>query len=77
MSRRIIWHLEVTPHLNDQLEEYIAQDAFKTKSEFIRTAVRDRLEEERKKIVSKNRESLLQEKTKLIDHDTNLAEASH
>jgi len=50
MSKRTIWHLEVPPHLNKQLEEYIEKDAFKTKSEFIRTAVRDRLETERKKL---------------------------
>ena len=43
---RCVWHLEVPPHLNKQLEEYIDKDAFKTKSEFIRTAVRDRLKEE-------------------------------
>jgi len=51
--KRIIWHLEVPPHLNKQLEQYIQKDAFKTKSEFIRTAVRDRLEEERAKLASK------------------------
>jgi len=49
MSKRTIWHLEVPPHLNKQLEEYIEKDAFKTKSEFIRAAVRDRLKEESKK----------------------------
>ena len=50
MSKRIIWHLEVPSHLNKQLEEYIEKDAFSTKSEFIRAAVRDRLEQERKKL---------------------------
>ena len=50
MVKRTVWHLEVTPHLNQQLEDYIEKDSFKTKSEFIRTAVRDRLEQERKKI---------------------------
>ena len=50
MSKRTIWHLEVPPHLNEQLEDYITKDAFKTKSEFIRTAVRDRLKEEKKKL---------------------------
>jgi Arc/MetJ-type ribon-helix-helix transcriptional regulator len=55
MSKRTIWHLEVSSHLNEQLEKYIEKDAFNTKSEFIRTAVRDRLEEERKKLeASKN-----------------------
>lgn len=51
-DKRTVWHLEVPPHLNKQLEDYIAEDAFKTKSEFIRAAVRDRLEEERKKLDS-------------------------
>jgi len=36
--------------LDKQLTEYIEKDAFSTKSEFVRTAVRDRLEEERKKL---------------------------
>ena len=46
MSKRTVWHLEVPPHLDRQLEDYIEKDAYKTKSEFIRTAVRDRLKEE-------------------------------
>lgn len=46
MSKRILWSIEVTEHLNKQLEDYIELDSFKTKSEFIRTAVRDRLKEE-------------------------------
>lgn len=50
MSKRTIWHLEVPVHLNQQLEEYIEKDAFKTKSEFIRTAVRDRLKEENRRL---------------------------
>lgn len=44
------WNVPVPEHLDIQLEEYISKDGFKTKSEFIRTAVRDRLEEERKKM---------------------------
>jgi Arc/MetJ-type ribon-helix-helix transcriptional regulator len=44
------WNIPVTDHLDKQLVEYIEKDAFSTKSEFIRTAVRDRLEEERKKL---------------------------
>jgi len=44
------WNIPVTEHLDKQLTEYIDKDAFKTKSEFIRTAVRDRLAEERKKL---------------------------
>lgn len=50
MSKRTIWHLEVPPHLDKLLENYIEKDAFKTKSEFIRTAVRDRLKEEMEKL---------------------------
>jgi len=44
------WNIPVTEHLDKQLTEYIDKDAFKTKSEFIRAAVRDRLEIERKKL---------------------------
>ena len=47
---RTIWHLEVPPHLNEKLEAYISEDSFTTKSEFIRCAVRDRLEKEQKKL---------------------------
>ena len=50
MNKRTVWHLEVPPHLDKQLEDYIQKDAFKTKSEFIRTAVRDRLREETEKL---------------------------
>ena len=50
MSKRVLWSVEVTKHLNQQLDDYIEKDAFKTKSEFIRTAVRDRLREERAKL---------------------------
>jgi Arc/MetJ-type ribon-helix-helix transcriptional regulator len=46
MGKRTVWHLEVPEHLNQQLENYIEKDAYKTKSEFIRAAVRDRLKEE-------------------------------
>jgi len=41
-----VWHLEVTKHLDNMLEDYIKQDSFKTKSEFIRGAVREKLEDE-------------------------------
>jgi len=44
------WNIPVPDHLDKLLEDYIACDAFKTKSEFVRTAVRDRLEIERKKL---------------------------
>ena len=50
MRKRIIWHLEVPLHLNEQLEDYVSKDSFKTKSEFIRAAVRDRLGKEQEKI---------------------------
>lgn len=53
MSKQVKrWNIPVPPHLNQQLEDYIKKDAFKTKSEFIRTAVRDRLEKERAKLVA-------------------------
>lgn len=48
--QRIVWHLEVPQHLNELLESYIERDAYKTKSEFIRVAVRDRLEREFEKL---------------------------
>lgn len=48
--QRIVWHLEVPQHLNELLESYIDEDAYKTKSEFIRVAVRDRLEREFEKL---------------------------
>jgi len=51
MSKRTIWHLEVPEHLDKQLEIYIEKDAFKTKSEFIRAAVRDRLQVENEKML--------------------------
>ena len=51
MSRYVKrWNIPVPEHLDKQLKEYIEKDAFKTKSEFIRTAVRDRLEKERNKL---------------------------
>jgi len=56
MRKRTVWHLEVPPHLDKQLENYILKDAFKTKSEFIRTAVRDRLEKEQEKLQRKDNE---------------------
>lgn len=45
-KENIRWNVPVPRHLDEQLEEYIDKDAYKTKSEFIRTAVRDRLKEE-------------------------------
>ena len=50
------WNIPITPHLDEILEKYIAKDSYKTKSEFVRTAVRDRLELENKKLeAEKNR----------------------
>jgi len=45
MKKRCIWHLEVPEHLDKQLEDYLSspKSTFKTKSEFIRDAVRKKL----------------------------------
>jgi Arc/MetJ-type ribon-helix-helix transcriptional regulator len=48
-NRGIFWSVKVPVSLNDQLDKYIKTDAFETKSEFIRQAVRDKLREETKK----------------------------
>jgi len=53
MPKTLKWSVPVPKQLDQQLEEYIQKDTFKTKSEFIRTAVRDRLERERAKLASK------------------------
>lgn len=45
-GKRITWTILVTKHLNEMLDKYIESDAYKTKSEFVRVAVRDRLREE-------------------------------
>ena len=47
MRRRIIWHLEVPPQLDKELEDYLAdtKSRYKTKSEFIRDSVRKKLRE--------------------------------
>ncbi len=42
-ARGVFWSVKVPPPLNSQLDRYIIQDAFATKSEFIRQAVRDKL----------------------------------
>lgn len=55
MSKRVLWSVEVTEHLNQQLKDYIEKDAFKTKSEFIRAAVRDRLREEKAELSREER----------------------
>jgi len=46
LKRRIVWHVVVTEHLDRMLKEYLKLDSFKTKSEFIRNAVREKLEDE-------------------------------
>jgi len=46
MSKVIKWSVPVPQHLDEQLEQYILKDAFKTKLEFIRCAVRAKLEKE-------------------------------
>lgn len=55
MSKRILWSVEVPSHLDNQLERYIKMDAFKTKSGFIRTAVRYRLRKELKNLLRTRR----------------------
>jgi len=42
------WNIPVSDHLDEQLEKYIDKDAYSTKSEFIRSAVREKLKEEKK-----------------------------
>lgn len=51
MSRYVKrWNIPVPEHLDELLKNYLEDDAYQTKSEFIRVAVRDRLEVERKKL---------------------------
>ena len=47
------WNVPVPVHLDKLLVEYIDKDSYKTKSEFIRAAVRDRLEQENQKLEDK------------------------
>ncbi len=49
-KKRMVWNLEVTDHLDRQLNQYLNLDGFGTKSEFIRTAVREKLEAEMAKL---------------------------
>ncbi len=53
-TKRILWSIRVPKHLNDSLDRYIDEDSFQTKSEFVRTAVRDRLREERRRMKEEN-----------------------
>ena len=62
MSRReVVWNLRVPAHLDEMLERYIKLDAYKTKSEFIRTAVREKLREEFERL-KKTKKEFLEEK---------------
>lgn len=45
-NKKPIWIVEAPRGLDQQLEEYVDVGSYSTKSEFIRTAVRDRLEKE-------------------------------
>ena len=45
-----MWHIRVPDHLDSILEKYIEQDSFASKAEFVRGAVRDRLEREKEKL---------------------------
>jgi len=45
-GKSFMWSVKVPRHLNELLEKYIKKDSYQTKSEFVRTAVRDRLREE-------------------------------
>ena len=47
-NRKVFWSVQVPRPLNDRLDKYIDIDAFVSKSEFIRVAVRDRLKVEMK-----------------------------
>ena len=44
------WNIPVPDHLDKMVSDYIIKDTFKTKSEFIRAAVRDKLEHEHQKL---------------------------
>ncbi len=44
------WNIPVPEHLDKLLEDYIEADSFASKSEFVRAAVRDRLEKENQKL---------------------------
>ena len=67
MSKNTVWNLRVPIPLNKRLERYIDADSFTTKSEFIRVAVRDRLEEEFEKLRKEEEE---QQPRESIDRTT-------
>jgi Arc/MetJ-type ribon-helix-helix transcriptional regulator len=58
MSKRILWSIQVPSHLDEKLEQYIKLDAYQTKSEFIRTAVRDRLRDEMEQLTGESATSV-------------------
>ncbi len=45
-----MWHIRVPERLDSRLDDYIKEDSFASKAEFVREAVRDRLEVEREKL---------------------------
>jgi len=45
-----MWHIRFPDHLDTLLEKYIEMDSFASKAEFVREAVRDRLESEKRKL---------------------------
>lgn len=49
-NRKVFWSVQVPERLNKMLDAYITEDSFANKSEFIRAAVRDRLQEETEKL---------------------------
>lgn len=49
-SRKVFWSVQVPELLNRKLDAYIDEDSFANKSEFIRAAVRDRLQEETERL---------------------------
>jgi len=61
MSKQVKrWNIPVPPHLDRQLKEFIKKNAYKTQSEFIRTAVRDRLKEEFERLEKETKSHELQ-----------------
>lgn len=54
-GRGTFWSVKVPARLNRQLDRYIEEDAYETKSEFIRASVREKLRRERKLAYSEER----------------------
>ena len=53
ICKKTRWCIPVSVSLDVQLEGFVGRDGFITKSEFVRTAVRDRLEDELRKLEHK------------------------